>query len=62
VRRRLLDFVESDNRLLFAEGKDVLPFEAYFPRYEREPNSSAAPARGRRVARGKPLRVRRGRG
>jgi len=62
VRRRLLDFVESGNRLLFADGKEVLPLEAYFPRYEREPNSGAAPVRGRRAARGKFSSVRRGRG
>ena len=36
-RRRLLDFVESGNRLLFADGKSVLPLETYFPRYDREP-------------------------
>ncbi len=62
AHRRLLDFVESGNRLLFADGKDVLPLEAYFPRYEREPNSGAAPVRGRRAARGKFSSVRRGRG
>jgi len=61
VRRRLLDFVESGNRLLFADGKNVLPLEAYFPRYEREPNSGAAPVRGRKVTRGMSPSVRRGR-
>src|SRR5437773_11662944 len=40
TRRRLLDFVESGNRLLFEDGKNVLPLEAYFPRYDREPDSS----------------------
>src|SRR2546426_591340 len=53
VRRRLLDFVESGNRLLFADGKNMLPLEAYFPRYEREPNSGAAPELGSRSYRGK---------
>ena len=62
VRRRLLDFVESGNRLLLADGKDELPIEAYFPRYEREPNSGASPVRGRRATRGKFAGVRRGRG
>lgn len=62
VRRRLLDFVESGNRLFFADGKDVLPLAAYFPRYEREPNSGTAPVRGRRATRGKFSSVRRGRG
>jgi|SRR2546427_5809519 len=62
VRRRLLDFVESGNRLLFADGKNMLPLEAYFPRYEREPNSGAAPVRGRKVAQGMSVSVRRGRG
>jgi len=62
VRRRLLDFVESGNRLLFADGKNVLPLEAYFPRYQREPNSGAAPVRGRKATRGMPPSVRRGRG
>ncbi len=62
VRRRLLDFVEPGNRLLFADGKDVLPFEAYFPRYEREPNSGASPGRGRRATGGKSPSVHRGRG
>ena len=62
TRRRLLDFVESGNRLLFADGKNVLPLEAYFPRYDREPNSSASPVRGRSAARGSARSVRRGRG
>ena len=62
VRRRLLDFVDAGNRLLFADGQNALPLEAYFPRYEREPNSGAAPVRGRKVARGKSSRARRGRG
>ena len=62
VRRRLLDFVESGNRLLFADRKNMLPLEAYFPRYEREPNSGAAPVRGRKVAQGMSVSVRRGRG
>lgn|SRR5215467_11236522 len=62
VRRRLLDFVGSGNRLLFADGEVALPLAAYFPRYEREPNSGAAPDRGRRVARGMSPSERRGRG
>jgi len=62
ARWRLLDFVEAGNRLLFADGKNALPLEAYFPRYEREPNSGAAPVRGRKVTRGKSPSERRGRG
>ena len=62
VRRRLVDFVESGNQLLFADGEHQLPLEAYFPRYEREPNSGASPARGRKATRGKSASVRRGRG
>jgi hypothetical protein len=62
VRRRLLDFVESGNRVLFADGRHELPIEAYFPRYEREPNSGASPARGPKATRGRPAGVRSGRG
>jgi len=61
VRRRLLDFVESGNRLLFADGKEELPIEAYFPRYEREPNSGASPVRVCRATRGKFASAHRGR-
>jgi hypothetical protein len=62
IRRRLLDFVESGNRLLFADGKSQLPLKAYFPQYDREPNSGAAPVRGRSIGRGNAAGMRRGRG